>query len=209
MKQCRKCGDTKPAEMFPSRARRHSRDGLGSYCRECQRVLNREKTRRWRAKNPEAARKKATEASRRLRARDPEYFRRWYVENADKERERSKLVMRQIRAANPEGERATQRRYRAKNIEVVRMREREKTYARRAKQPCSPELVQLMAELVTQPCAYCGATETITIDHIMPLSRGGKHEAENLAPACLPCNSSKCNRLLSEWDGRFSTPCPA
>ena len=66
-------------------------------------------------------------------------------------------------------------------------------------------LAALMDELVSQPCAYCGSTENITIDHIVPLSRGGKHEASNLAPACLPCNCSKSGQLLSEWDGRLDT----
>lgn len=41
-----------------------------------------------------------------------------------------------------------------------------------------------------------------TVDHIKPLARGGKHEIENLAPACLPCNCSKGTKLLSEWSGR-------
>ena len=48
------------------------------------------------------------------------------------------------------------------------------------------------------PCVYCGA-EATTVDHVRPLSRGG-HEAEyNLVPACLFCNCSKNDRLLTEW----------
>lgn len=202
MKQCRKCGTPKPADEFPPRDRRQSRDGLGPYCRVCQRALNREKGRRWRAKNPEKARQNSTRATKNLRAKDPDYFRRWYAAHADNERERSKQVMRRLRAEDPERERATQRRYRENNIEAVRARERERTNARRALQPWSPELACLMAELVEQSCTYCGATDNITIDHVVPLSRGGKHEAQNLAPACYSCNSSKCDRLLSEWVGR-------
>lgn len=38
------------------------------------------------------------------------------------------------------------------------------------------------------------------MDHVRPLSRGG-HEAEyNLVPACGPCNYSKRDKLLIEWD---------
>jgi 5-methylcytosine-specific restriction endonuclease McrA len=47
-------------------------------------------------------------------------------------------------------------------------------------------------------CVYCNAPAT-TVDHIRPLSRGGLETAANLAPACGPCNSSKSNRLLTEW----------
>jgi 5-methylcytosine-specific restriction endonuclease McrA len=111
--------------------------------------------------------------------------------------------MRRWRQENPEAEREARRRYRANNLEAVRAREREKTYARRAKQAPSPALAALMEDLLTQPCVYCGSTEDISIDHIEPLSRGGKHEADNLAPACLPCNCSKNNQLPSEWDGRL------
>ena len=199
MKRCSDCGIEKPASDFPTRDRKQSRDGLGPYCRECQRIRNRVKNKRWRERHPD----KMREANRRTKERlGKDYFRAWYQKNIEKERERARQVMAKARADNPARAAANQRRYRAANAEKVREREREKTYARRARQPHSAELAELMAQLVTQPCAYCGATENITIDHIIPLSRGGKHEAKNLAPACYSCNSSKCNRLLSEWVGR-------
>lgn len=52
-------------------------------------------------------------------------------------------------------------------------------------------------------CAYCHLpVKNPTIDHIVPLSRGGLHEYSNLAPACGPCNKSKGPKLLTEWSGR-------
>jgi len=46
-------------------------------------------------------------------------------------------------------------------------------------------------------CAYCGRQlEKLTIDHIVPLSRGGAHTKENVVPACRSCNSSKHNSSL-------------
>ena len=47
-------------------------------------------------------------------------------------------------------------------------------------------------------CAYCGATERLTIDHVMPKSRGGKDTWENLVAACTPCNNRKGNRTPEE-----------
>lgn len=45
-------------------------------------------------------------------------------------------------------------------------------------------------------CAYCGTTvENITIDHILPSSKGGKNVASNVVPACSFCNQSKKNKL--------------
>jgi len=49
-------------------------------------------------------------------------------------------------------------------------------------------------------CSYCGIREVrLTMDHVVPLSRGGAHDKYNIVPACLPCNSSKKDRLLNEW----------
>lgn len=50
-------------------------------------------------------------------------------------------------------------------------------------------------------CNYCGDAANC-VDHIIPLSRGGTNDRENLQAACMPCNSSKSDKLLSEWRGR-------
>ncbi len=50
-------------------------------------------------------------------------------------------------------------------------------------------------------CNYCGATEDLAVDHVVPLSKGGTNDPENLTPACKPCNSSKGDRLIEEWLG--------
>lgn len=50
-------------------------------------------------------------------------------------------------------------------------------------------------------CAYCGRwNEKLTIDHIVPKSKGGPHFARwNSAPACLACNAQKGSLPLFEW----------
>lgn len=54
-------------------------------------------------------------------------------------------------------------------------------------------------------CQYCGRTqgalkprESLTRDHLIPLSRGGLNEWTNVVTACSPCNTRKANRLPSE-----------
>lgn len=47
-------------------------------------------------------------------------------------------------------------------------------------------------------CQYCGGRDRLTIDHVMPRSRGGKDAWENLVAACVPCNNRKGNRTPEE-----------
>ncbi|HEX8510460.1 MAG TPA: HNH endonuclease [Propionibacteriaceae bacterium] len=48
-------------------------------------------------------------------------------------------------------------------------------------------------------CAYCGECRPLTMDHVVPLARGGRHAIGNLAPACETCNKRKGSMLLVEW----------
>lgn len=48
-------------------------------------------------------------------------------------------------------------------------------------------------------CAYCNVATADTIDHVIPLIRGGTNREGNLLPACRPCNSSKGARTVAEW----------
>jgi 5-methylcytosine-specific restriction endonuclease McrA len=49
-------------------------------------------------------------------------------------------------------------------------------------------------------CAYCGGNEGgLHMDHVIPLSRGGRHAIGNVLPACQSCNLSKGAKLVAEW----------
>ncbi|MGG3450229.1 HNH endonuclease [Domibacillus aminovorans] len=47
-------------------------------------------------------------------------------------------------------------------------------------------------------CQYCGIKENLSIDHIVPESKGGDLLEQNLVTACRPCNSKKNNRTPEE-----------
>jgi len=50
-------------------------------------------------------------------------------------------------------------------------------------------------------CAYCGAhcnESDLTVEHIIPVSRGGRHEWTNVVTACRSCNTRKGNRRPEE-----------
>ena len=59
-------------------------------------------------------------------------------------------------------------------------------------------LTAWLEENETNPCAYCGAASN-SIDHKLPLVRGGTHTFDNLQMCCLFCNLSKRDRTHEEF----------
>lgn len=47
-------------------------------------------------------------------------------------------------------------------------------------------------------CLYCGSKKDLTIDHVIPRSKGGKNTWDNLATCCSRCNLKKGNRTPEE-----------
>jgi len=43
-------------------------------------------------------------------------------------------------------------------------------------------------------CQYCGSTKQLTLDHVIPRSKGGKHTWDNVVTACERCNGRKGDR---------------
>lgn len=61
-------------------------------------------------------------------------------------------------------------------------------------------------------CYYCGASTDpadLTMDHIVPLSRGGKSTKSNIVPACKTCNTKKKQLLPMEWQAYLDSFKPA
>ena len=53
-------------------------------------------------------------------------------------------------------------------------------------------------------CQYCGAKgKTLTLDHIVPRSRGGAHEWDNVVSACVQCNHRKAGLTPTEANMRL------
>ena len=54
-------------------------------------------------------------------------------------------------------------------------------------------------------CGYCGTRDDLTLDHILPKSRGGQDTWHNLVTACQKCNTYKGNRTPEEAEMRLLT----
>ena len=53
-------------------------------------------------------------------------------------------------------------------------------------------------------CQYCGSTRGLTIDHVIPKSKGGHDTWENLVVACSICNAKKGDKLLEQTGMRLA-----
>lgn len=59
--------------------------------------------------------------------------------------------------------------------------------------------------LAAYDCQYCGSDENLCIDHILPPSRGGNSEIENLTKSCISCNSMKTSMTVEEWEMKLTS----
>ncbi|KAL6336944.1 hypothetical protein AAG906_036258 [Vitis piasezkii] len=53
-------------------------------------------------------------------------------------------------------------------------------------------------------CQYCSSGENLTVDHVLPIARGGEWKWENLVTACAKCNSKKGQKTLEEANMKLS-----
>jgi 5-methylcytosine-specific restriction endonuclease McrA len=105
------------------------------------------------------------------------------------------------RAENPELYAAQGRRWRENNREKARelgmlgkMRRRARIKAAPINDFTPAQWREVMAAYGNR-CVYCGANGKLTIDHVVPIAKGGAHSIGNIVPACFRCNNRKKDRL--------------
>jgi len=173
-KRCTRCDQTKPILLFPRD--RKIKCGFNSWCKDCYR----DKTKAHNARRPDWKQHKA------------EYDKRYVSEN----REHLRVLQREAarrRAAEGRGPMW------AKNNPVAR-RAISATYKVKRRKKCqggmSTKELRVWLSYQQFICVWCGieCEDKYHIDHVWPLSKGGKHEWNNLAIACPTCNLRKSAR---------------
>ena len=69
---------------------------------------------------------------------------------------------------------------------------------KKCRSPISPKLRFDVLQRDNYTCKYCGVSGVkaeLEVDHIVPVSRGGKDELDNLKTACFDCNRGKGDRV--------------
>jgi len=143
-----------------------------------------------------------------FRESNPNYAKNYHAEHRETELLRSKmkywnnvekesLRKKKFRQDNPEVLRERNKQYRANNPEIIRakaQRRRARLLQNQTFQVSKKELKKLYAS----ECFYCH-NEAQTIDHLVPIVRGGSHGIGNLVAACNHCNFSKAGKTVMEW----------
>jgi 5-methylcytosine-specific restriction endonuclease McrA len=220
-KTCTKCGTEKLVSEF--RAKPKSHPGVVAACKACESAWQREyylkvrekrleQSATWFAANRERKNQTSREWYRANRDAAAEYQRAY---NAARPGNRARLV-REWRDANPERDRANWTAWRQANRDRLRELGRQqyaanpekfinKAHRRRAQVAGAPVGSVDLEALWTGSCGLCGEPidpdlkhpdpMSKSVDHIIPLSKGGAHEQTNLQWAHLFCNVSKGARL--------------
>jgi 5-methylcytosine-specific restriction endonuclease McrA len=207
MKNCNRCKESKTFDCFSKDSTK--KDGLKSRCKECDRkyyLANndwyKEYSKKYRIDNADKRKEYQISNSAKIKKQKREYYlansdkaREYRIANLDKRKEyllknadKISKQKREYDMANPE---------KRKNIDNTR---RAKKLANGVYKISNKELKRIYSS----PCFYCGSNDLIQADHVIPISKGGRHSVGNLVPACARCNKSKGAKLLIEWRGRKS-----
>lgn len=168
-----------------------------------------ERQKRYRERNPERIKENLEKYKNSHPNASKEAQKKYYYNNCEKEKERAK----KWKMDNPEKEMLIKKRYYEKNYDRVRAYQKEykqnnldksRGYSHRYRANKKNNGVFLILEkeiinILSSPCFICGSKENIHIDHIIPISRGGRHSIGNLQPLCKKCNFSKGSKLFYEW----------
>lgn len=129
-------------------------------------------------------------------------------------RERRRERQREYHAANPEKKRRAAAKYRAANPTKIREqrrawrkanpeRVRENVRRREAQKAGVENTFNAEEEVLLwdmyKGCCYVCREPATTVDHVIPISKGGPNNLNNCRPACKSCNFSKGAKDVLEW----------
>jgi 5-methylcytosine-specific restriction endonuclease McrA len=112
-------------------------------------------------------------------------------------REKRKQYLQQYYLANPDKVKERQCRYRRANPEIGAACERERL-ARKTINGGSHTSDEWLAlcEQYDNRCLACGKQKPLTVDHVVPISKGGSNDIANIQPLCKSCNSAKGTKII-------------
>lgn len=199
MKICSSCRKEKRKEDFGKNS--HAKDGLQNQCKSCRHKYTEknsiklsEKCRIWRIANREKAREFERNWVKKNKDKVREYQRKWRELNKDSEKKRVLAW----RYENIERYKENCSRWKRENKGSVKISD----HKRRARKIGNGGVItkQEWVDLCNKyenKCLCCGRGDVdLTIDHIVPISVGGRNVIENAQPLCRSCNCKKHTKTI-------------
>lgn len=197
-KRCTKCGEYKVANNTYFSKDKRNKYGLNCWCKECDRQYrkaNKDKFKEYHKeydkKYRQANKDKIKEYQQEYRKDNKEYFKKYEQANKDKRREYFKAYGKEYRKT-PQGQVAYFNGH-------CKRRAREQSQGR----GITKEQWLEMMNYFNWQCAYSGIRiskqEDRSIDHIVPVDKGGEHEIWNVVPMYLPYNKRKNASDMLDW----------
>jgi 5-methylcytosine-specific restriction endonuclease McrA len=193
-KTCKSCGESKPLDEYHNEKR--GKYGKRSVCKVCYNA----KSKAYR----ESPQGQATTKAYREKwyEENPDYNRRYYEEN----REHINELNRQWKIANPDYMPEYLAKYLPEYMQKPEVKERYRVQAHNRRnrlvgelpKDCLSKLIRRYGEACMNP--QCGGEDSIlTIDHVVPVSKGGANTMENVQILCYTCNRRKGNRSEADY----------
>ena len=200
-KKCPKCGETKPISSFYKSKQR--KDGYRCYCISCQKkdakyiqdyypeIIRGYSKKRY-YKDIEKSREKSRISANKYSANNREKLREKNIVWQNNNREKFNRLQRESYARHIEENKNRNKKYKELHPE----KDRQYRQNRRARKLnaggsfTAKEWLEL-CEKYNHICLCCKEKKPLTIDHVIPLSKGGSNSIDNIQPLCKSCNSSK------------------
>lgn len=206
MKRCRGCKEEKGLSFFG--VDNKQKDKKNPYCKRCATEM----TKRWYAtvKDDPERKKINCQRAKAYRLNNVERVKEWarnYTRSPEKRRASNLAYQLKDVEKYREMHRAASSKYKKNNPDKHR---REVMNRRILKKGVGGKITvkekNWLFEFYNHTCLCCGRSEPeikLTIDHVTPLSKGGKNVIENAQPLCGSCNSSKGVKIMDYRRARF------
>ena len=212
-RKCSKCGRWLVASSVNFSKMKTGKYGLRNECKECVRVSAKkyyeenkegivEQTKKYQEENKEKIAKQKKKYYKENKEKFAEYSKKYQQEHREEIAEQQKKYQREHREERAE---YMKKYYRTPQGQVVEINKRSRRRQRKDQQGngiTGQQWLEMM-KFFGFKCAYSGKSISIkknrSIDHIVPLVKGGAHEIWNCVPMDRSLNSSKHDKDLEEW----------
>lgn len=201
MKRCTQCGVIKPLAEFYKSA--NGKDGRMATCKQCKREyakryreVNREEIAAYQRAYRQGHREELAAYNRSYREANREELlakkRQYYRQNRDRINGRNCAYRQEHLARFKEYQAEWQRAdFRANPEKYKAAAHRRRARMRANGGHFTTGQWRRLCQSFDDTCLRCGEHGHLTIDHVVPLSRGGHNGIDNIQPLCLSCNSTK------------------